>query len=506
MPLKPLKLCVSLLPRSLSELHELILRCKDADLIELRLDHFSQINFGDIRALTDRPLIVTLRIPDEGGFWQGSDEERCRLFQEAIDHGIDFIDVEYAHISDILPRLRLAGDTKLILSFHTKSSNVDVPLPVLREMLNTPADIYKLIYTARGLNDNLMLYPLVESARKKGAKFIFHAMGEAGRNSRLIGALLGNAWTYTSLDETGETAPGQITLQDARSAYHLDQKTSETGLIGLLGYPVAQSRGWLLHNSLLAGFHPTDPKERMPGKDFLYLNFEAEDFDEFWKNWQDKIDGLSITIPHKENIIPYLSGISPSAEASGVCNTAVKRGKQWWGFNTDLLAIQELLQPYREKLDVGVLVIGTGATARSSIAALRQLNIKNIYVTGRNTDRGNLLAGKYEVTFIPSHEVDESKIEVGAVIQTTPVGMYPNPAELPSGTELLREGMVVLDVVYNPPLTRFLEKAQKIGCTVIPGEEMFIRQAAKQFELFSGLPVSVEEVRAAWEKIRKYGE
>ncbi|MEJ2635316.1 MAG: hypothetical protein P8184_08495, partial [Calditrichia bacterium] len=119
---------------------------------------------------------------------------------------------------------------------------------------------------------------------------------------------------------------------------------------------------------------------------------------------------------------------------------------------------------------------------------------------------GNFLAGKFKVAFIPSHEVDESKIEVGAVIQTTPVGMYPNPAELPAGTELLREGMVALDVVYNPPLTRFLEKAQKTGCTIFPGEEMFIRQAAKQFELFSGLPISVKEVRAAWEKIRKYGE
>ncbi|MEJ2635393.1 MAG: type I 3-dehydroquinate dehydratase [Calditrichia bacterium] len=497
---------MSLLPRSLSEVHELIPRCKDADLIELRLDHFFQINFGDIRALTDRPLIVTLRVPDEGGFWQGSDEERSGLFQEAIDHGIDFIDVEYAHISDILPRLRLTGDTKLILSFHTKSSDVDDLLPVLREMFNTPADVYKLIYTARGLNDNLMLHPLVEFARKKGAKFIFHAMGEAGRNSRLLGALLGNAWTYTSLDNTGETAPGQITLQDARSGYHLDQKTSETGLIGLLGYPVAQSRGWLLHNLLIAGSRQSDLNEEKPGKDFLYLNFPAQDFDGFWKNWQDKIHGLSITIPHKEKVIPYLSGISPSVEASGVCNTAVKHGKHWWGFNTDLLAIQDLLQPYREKLAGGVLVIGTGATARSSIAALRQQNIKNIYVTGRNACRGNFLAGKYKATFIPSHEVDQLKIEVGAVIQTTPVGMYPNSAALPAGTELLREGMVALDVVYNPPLTRFLEKAQKMDCTVIPGEEMFIRQAAKQFELFSGLPVSVEEVRTAWQKIRKYGE
>lgn len=184
---------------------------------------------------------------------------------------------------------------------------------------------------------------------------------------------------------------------------------------------------------------------------------------------------------------------------SGVCNTVVATKTGWRGHNTDLLAMEQILRPHQETIKNGGLIVGTGATARSAIAALKRLEVNPIFVVGRNDDRGKMLSQKFGIDYLNFNEIHYASAVV--IIQTTPVGMSPYIDKYPPGTALFRKNRVVLDVIYNPAETRFLKIAKDRGCVAISGVEMFLAQAAKQFEIFTDEPVSIAEVRRVWEEL-----
>ncbi|NOX36484.1 MAG: type I 3-dehydroquinate dehydratase [Calditrichaeota bacterium] len=486
-------LCLSLLPEQLEDLKAWAPHSQEADLVELRLDRFQQVDFPALRQLFSRPLIYTCRLASEGGHWQDAPEKRIPLFQSAIEAGFDYIDVEFESAEKIVPHLQVQ-ETQLILSHHTDCADPETLIARLRQMFTLPAAVYKLIYRAHHLNDNLLTRKLIEVAREQGVRYIIHAMGEEGQLSRILGGLWGNAWTYVAFSPAKETASGQFTLQSARYHYFLPEKSSDARIIGLVGDPIKQSKGYRLHNLL---FHQKLSADQR--KKFVYVNFPAADFPQFWQTWKDHLYGLSVTIPHKETVVAYLKEKSPCVRISGVCNTMIRTRNGWKGHNTDLFAIEHLLKPYKSVLREGAVIIGTGATARSAIAALKRLEVYPIVVTGRNHERGQWLARLFGINFLTFSEVQGTSASV--IIQTTPVGMFPDVEQVPPGIELLKKDRIVLDVIYNPRKTRFLQIAEERGCHILSGVDMFLLQAARQFKLFTGMTVSVQEVREAWEKI-----
>lgn len=505
------KLCVSLMPQSLSQLKEWLPRCEEADLVEIRLDYLPGLDCKKIRPLTTRPLIAALRSRREGGFWEGDPAKALAVLRKASKAGVDYLDVELSSAGQILPKLK-AESTRVLLSHHAETANPGRLKTLLKQMAEIPADAYKLVFRAKSLHDNLIALELMEAAKALQLKFIIHAQGEAGQPSRLLGALRGNCWTYVSADFAEETAPGQLSLHDALHHYNLPAKSPGAKILGLVGSPIGQSPGWRLHNRLIAQKISGKDSGREAGnaanasKDFLYLNFPADHLDEFWLDWCESatpgceaLHGLSVTVPYKEKIVKHLNELSTEVKISGVCNTVVREKQGWKGYNTDLLALETLLRSYREELRNGGLVVGTGATARSAIVALKRLEATPIFVVGRNIERGKLLADTFGIDFLDEKEVHYASAAV--IIQTTPVGMFPHSDKYPVGTALFRKDRVVLDVVYNPEETRFLQIARERGCITISGVEMFLLQAARQFELFTGIAVTLEEVREAWKEI-----
>ncbi|MEZ4766064.1 MAG: type I 3-dehydroquinate dehydratase [Calditrichia bacterium] len=491
------KLCVSLLPETAEQIDEWLPNCADSDLIEIRLDYLPEIDVAKLVKKAEKPLIITLRTRTEGGFWNGKAADYRAIIQNAANAGAAYLDVEWQLADSVLPLLK-AGNSKVVLSHHTESNNPEELKEIFRSMTQHPADVYKLIFKAEDMEDNHTALMLTELATSLDKKFVIHAMGNAGRPSRLVGAVKGNEWTYLAKDYDEETASGQPALHEAHNYYHLQHKSTATKLMGLIGNPIQQSRGWRLHNQMIFNKF-TQNKNAAEPNDFLYLNFPTEDVESFWQQWQSHLHGLSVTIPYKEQIVKFLNEVSVEVRISGVCNTIVRGPKGWCGYNTDLLAIESLLKPYTEALKNGGLVIGTGATARSTIAAMKRLDVNPIFVIGRNKERGEMLMQKYGIDYLEPDEIHYASAAV--IVQTTPVGMAPYTDQYPSGTSLFRKKRVVMDVVYNPPETCFLKIARERGCITISGVEMFLLQATKQFELFTGTPVTVEELRAIWENI-----
>jgi 3-dehydroquinate dehydratase/shikimate dehydrogenase len=498
MPGKPCKYCLSLLPRTTDEIWENPEQFQQADLLEIRLDLLgNKLDLKKLRRVVKLPLIITLRSRQQGGEWPGTPQEKAVILQKAITARMDYIDLEWSESDKILPALNFTSQTHLILSHHTANHEAESLLNTFQQMLQQSSDIYKFIYTARSLADNLTVYRLMEIAHQRGIRFVIHAMGKEGQLSRLISALQGSEFCYVSLSASAQTAEGQLTLNAARNIFFLHEKSERTRLIGLLGYPIEQSPGWRLHNQLL---HRQRQKSAQQSDDFIYVNFPAVDFQDFWKNWESRVSGLSITLPHKTKIISRLDFSAKSAEVSGVCNTAIKRNGKWWGFNTDLMAIYEVLQPHQDLLQEGLLIYGAGATSRSSIAAMQELGVRKIFIASRDESKGSQLAEDFQIEYLP--ESEWLKQYIPAIIQTTPLGMYPAVQEMPPLSVLLPRAKLVFDVVYNPALTRLLQEAKKLGCQIISGEEMYLRQARQQFQIFSGLMVTLEELKKVWDEIK----
>lgn len=495
----PPQMCVSVMPQYATDIVPMLGRAADADMIELRVDMIpmEELELMDWEFIREhapkKPLLVTCRSREEGGYFIGSDEERLAMYNDAMLAGVEWLDVEHAIADELLPYLPIGLPTKIVLSHHiiTTGATFEELRDKLDDMTDIYADVYKLIFTADSPSDALVAMNLIEYAKSRFLNVVIHAMGELGEPSRILGSVRGNAWTYLALDGEAPTASGQITLSEAKNVYFLHEKSMQISVYGLLGYPTRQSRGKYLHNALY---------KLLPNSNsLLYLNFPTPEAKQFWSEWRESLSGLSITIPHKEAIFNLLDDISEEARLSGVCNTAIPINGRWKGFNTDVLALEDILRPHGKDLEYGVLIIGTGATTQSTIAALNRLGVKKIYVIGRNRARVGAITSKFRVKAVT--ESDFGMLDIGGIIQTTSVGMTPHVDEMPYGSELFRRGMIVLDVIYNPIRTKFIQTAQYEGCTTITGDEMFIRQAAHQFRLFTGVDVPIEEVRRVWNEI-----
>lgn len=495
----PPQMCVSVMPQYATDIVPMLGRAADADMIELRVDMIpmEELELMDWEFIREhapkKPLLVTCRSREEGGYFIGSDEERLAMYNDAMLAGVEWLDVEHAIADELLPYLPIGLPTKIVLSHHiiTTGATFEELRDKLDDMTDIYADVYKLIFTADSPSDALVAMNLIEYAKSRFLNVVIHAMGELGEPSRILGSVRGNAWTYLALDGEAPTASGQITLSEAKNVYFLHEKSMQISVYGLLGYPTRQSRGKYLHNALY---------KLLPNSNsLLYLNFPTPEAKQFWSDWRESLSGLSITIPHKEAIFNLLDDISEEARLSGVCNTAIPINGRWKGFNSDVLALEDILRPHGKDLEYGVLIIGTGATTQSTIAALNRLGVKKIYVIGRNRARVGAITSKFRVKAVT--ESDFGMLDIGGIIQTTSVGMTPHVDEMPYGSELFRRGMIVLDVIYNPIRTKFIQTAQYEGCTTITGDEMFIRQAAHQFRLFTGVDVPIEEVRRVWNEI-----
>jgi 3-dehydroquinate dehydratase/shikimate dehydrogenase len=478
------------------QLRELVSTLDYADMVEIRLDYLNSINFASLKGLIKIPIIITIRSGDEGGFFTGTKSDLINLYQQAIDAGMDYIDIDY-RIADSLTELKFNEKTKLVLSYHSEENEISTLRDIFKNMTEVEAEIYKLIFSACDINDNLTALNLINYAIELDVSYVIHAQGDEGSLSRILGSFMGNAWTYVSESESLQTAPGQLSMYQARKQYYLHKKNQNTHLIGLVGYPISQSKGWLIFNELFQLQQTKSKDESLTNS--IYLNLPVKNLSEFWNKWNDKLNGLSVTIPHKENILRFVDNKSAEVKLTGVCNAVVKKCGQWYAHNTDYFAIIELLKPYRRKLsEKSVLIYGTGATARSVIVALQSLNIQGIFLMGRNKERGRVLEKLFSITFLE----DESKLpDLSAIIQTTPVGMYPKTEGMPDCVKYLNKGMIVFDVIFNPPTTRFLQTAQDKGCTTISGEEMYFLQAIKQFKLFTGNEISLNYFKKVWKDI-----
>ncbi len=257
----------------------------------------------------------------------------------------------------------------------------------------------------------------------------------------------------------------------------------DTIVFGIIGYPLSHSLSPIMHNRAF--------EEK--GINAIYLYFPCRFVEGVVSGMKAlSIKGLSVTIPHKESICKYLDEIDPIARKIGAVNTLVNRDGRIIGYNTDAYGAIRAIKERTEVQGKDVLIIGAGGAARAIAFALKEEGA-NLFIANRSRERGERLSKDVKAEFFLLSQIPERRFDI--IIQTTPVGMYPNVDEIPVSDKILKEGTVVMDIVYNPMETKFLKIAKERGCNVISGVDMFVYQGAKQFELWTGRDAPVELMR-----------
>jgi 3-dehydroquinate dehydratase/shikimate dehydrogenase len=226
------------------------------------------------------------------------------------------------------------------------------------------------------------------------------------------------------------------------------------------------------------------------GLNNVYVPLKVSSIGTFIKEYR-KMDfqGFSVTIPHKESVLPFLDDIEHTAEKIGAINTIVRQDGKLTGYNTDCMAaiigLECGLEKNRDTLNnKKISIIGAGGAARAIAFGLKEKGC-DITIYNRTIERAERLSNDVKCKFERFEGIN--KLDSDILINTTPIGMFPEVDRTPVPENVLKEGMIVFDAVYNPIETKLLRDARERGCRTVNGLTMFINQAAEQFRLWTNI-------------------
>ena len=519
----------------------------DSLFLELRFDSLKQHEEACCTLQTfcathpEATVLATCRRVEGGGAFVGSVAEQLALLVRFASCGARIVDVELETL-EVTPPAELAAfhaalqpfGAHVLVSAHDFRRTGDLELTLKRlRSLGMPCHpaIYKVVSTAERLRDNLRLLEFIGAASHE-VPIVGICMGEAGFVSRVLAIGAGGLFTFASATGGQPTAAGQVSARLLLDEYRVAQLTytpgggssrNQTRIYGVAGNPVTHSLSPAIHN---AGF-------RAAGKDAVSLPIHTTAIDDLVELTRGlPLSGLSVTMPWKIEILPFLDVTDPLAGRIGAVNTVHPDGEgRLFGTNTDAAAIAE---PLREQLasqgvalrGARVLLLGAGGAARAAAFAL-QAEGAQLFIQNRTRSTAEALAKASGAKVAEPgpvadadhadesdetnghHEPGRHERETGAasdrvlydvVVHATPAGMLGQEQALPVLAASMQSVRVLFEMVYRPSETPLTRLAERLGIAVIYGQEMFLRQGIRQWELWRGQPAPVDAMRQALDK------
>jgi 3-dehydroquinate dehydratase/shikimate dehydrogenase len=499
------KICVAITGTSAEELIEKATAVlKETTFLEFRLDYLAK----PIAALPKlkefiaengaTTVIATCRCKENGGRFAGSSTAELEVLMKAAEAGFQIVDLELESAEklpkDTIEKLHAAG-AAVIVSWHDFNATKDLE-NIYKRMQPLAPDFMKVVPTAKSLSDNLTLMRFLEKMDDRtNSSTVGLCMGEAGIISRVLGLRAGSAFTFASATTGEETAPGQIAARTLIETYRIDQVDAATKVYGVAGNPIHSSLSPLMMNTAF----------RRETVNAVYLALQTNKADDLYKLAKEiPIQGLSITMPLKQDIMPLLERTDPLSAKIGAVNTILRaQDGKFYGFNTDVAGIIGPLERRLSLKGAKVLVLGAGGAARAAVFGCRDKGAE-VWILNRTTETAQKLARQAGAKTIKRDAVAKTGFDV--IINATPIGMAGQKAAPLLGPEDLN-ARIVFDLVYNPIDTPLLRMARQKGLTAISGVEMFVQQGARQFEIWTGKPAPEEEMlRVVLHSLRQTAE
>jgi 3-dehydroquinate dehydratase / shikimate dehydrogenase len=464
-----------------------------ADFIEFRLDYLTDLSLADPLPVVERMIHATTRpviLTFHGDRIAASFQEQVALwrtlFKLALQERVYF-DLDLRLVEWFESRTNPVPWPNVIVSHHDFEETPATLPGTFERMKSTPAAILKIATNAADISDNLAIFELLERARIDERRLIGLAMGEAGIMTRILSPAYGGFLTFASLAPEEKTAPGQFTAEELCRLYHIRDLSVTTKVAGVIGDPVGHSLSPALHNAAYARL----------GLDWVYLPFLVRHLGRFMcdfvkpatRRMKWDLRGLSVTIPHKVEIVRYLDGLDSCAERAEAVNTVVVESGRLIGYNTD---VEGAMNPLRKRVDLKgsrTVLLGAGGAARAVGYGLKQAGAQ-LTILARDAVKAGALADRLGAQ---AGLIDDlSKHDYDVLINATPVGMGKAAGETPVPSELLRSGAIVFDLIPRREDTRLLKDARAAGCITIDGLEMLVCQAALQFGLWTRQEAPIE--------------
>ncbi|MBS4028556.1 MAG: shikimate dehydrogenase [Ignavibacteriales bacterium] len=486
------KLCVSLFVENISDTIRKAKRAIliGADIIEFRLDNVEQESFlleVFFEQLKKEKLfsksIFTVRSNKEFGKWKYSEKERRDFLLQIASHKPRFLDVEFTIGNKFIQQIQnISPRTAIILSSHRKQISSSQLFSLYGKMKSLNCDVIKIAIETKTIEETSPLFSLLEKAKQENQKLIAIGMGRNGEITRILAPKFNAFLTFASLDDSLQTANGQISLQTFLDVYNFNKINSGTKTFGLIGYPVSHSKGIYVHNAAF----------RLTKTNAVYINCETENVERFSKSLYKHLDGFSVTAPHKETAVNLCDEISDEAKQIGAVNTIIKRGGKLFGANTDGFGFRQSFPNNFQFQNKRIAILGSGGAAKSIIATLKKENA-SITIFNRTISKAKVLAKEFSCNYDSLHNFPKTDFDV--LINTIPFSVTKYFPETFSLLNLNWGNKIVCDIVYNPIETPLLKVAKENGAAIVHGWKMFLFQAAKQFELFTGKKAPLEVMK-----------
>ncbi len=444
------------------------------DLVELRLDGFTEISLTALKQLRTTfkiPMIFTLRSRQQGGNYANSEEMRLTELRRLAALLPEYLDIE-DHVSAAFIA-QIAAEfpsIKLILSHHDFTGTPPALDHLYQAMQQIPAHYYKIAVTAHNSVEALRLLCWAKNRHH----LIPISMGPHGQISRILGPVVGSPITYASLENSMQTAPGQLSAKLLIERYQIRMSNHHTAIFGLIGDPVDPSISDETHNHVFSTY----------SHNAVYVKIEVKpaELAAFLPLAQQlPFKGLSVTMPLKEYIIPHLDEITSPAQAMGAVNTLVFGNGKITGSNTDGKGALNAIETHGAVKGKRLVIIGAGGAAKA-IAFEAQHRGAFVIIVNRHIEKAQHIAARYNGRAYGLEHM-EACAEAGydIIINCTPL-------DQPIASKYILPKAIAMDIKTKPLLTPFLKEAQGKGCTIIHGYQMFVEQAVGQYHLWFNNP------------------
>jgi 3-dehydroquinate dehydratase/shikimate dehydrogenase len=440
--------------------------------------------------------IATCRRAANNGKFAGNVAAEVEVLTKAAAAGFQIADLELESAEHLkkadIQHLRDTG-IALIISYHDFNGTKDLE-GIYNRITPFAPDFIKIVPTAKTLSDNVTLMRFLEKMEDH-TNIIGICMGDAGIISRVLGVRAGSVFTFAAATAGEETGPGQIAARTLVDTYRIEQVDAATKVYGVAGNPIRSSLSPVMMNTAF----------RRETVNAVYLALQTTKLADLLKLVNEiPIQGLSVTMPLKQEIMEHLAHTDPLSAKIGAVNTVVRQEGKLYGFNTDVAGITGPLEKRLSLRNAKVLVLGAGGAARAAVFGCRDRGAE-VYILNRTSETAQKLARQAGAKTIKKDQLAKTPIDV--LINATPIGMSGNKAPQILEPKDLANIKLVFDLVYNPLETPLLRMARQQNISIITGVEMFVQQGARQFEIFTGKPAPEEEMfRVVLHALRQQAE
>jgi 3-dehydroquinate dehydratase/shikimate dehydrogenase len=480
-------ICISIAQESrrmaLADMHNAAPQC---DLLEVRLDRFAKApDVGELLTHKPRPIILSCRRQQDGGDWDGPEEERLALLRQCIVSKADYVEIEL----DVADQIRKFPPAQRVISYTNFRETPPDITDIYAEARTKHPDVIKLVTLARTPEE---AWPLVQLLAKPALPTVVVGLGKPGVMLSVLGKKIGSPWTYAALEKGMEAYPGQPTVRELNDVYHYPAIGRSTRLIGVTGFGPREYVSVALLNAALA--HHGLPARCLPlGVGNVSLFRKVMD--------AVRLGGVVVDAEHQATVGEIATELEAAAREAQAVDLLVPEGKGWRGCNTlGAAAVAALEAGLRARAPAGgplqgrmVLIVGANATARAVATGVKQRGGLLILASHQRGAAKQLAQDlecrqiQFEALYSTAHDVlvvcDDEQAE----------GKVKGPAGT-SGIHAgyLRAGMTVMDLTGSGAPTALLGEAAARGCTVIAPQQALLQQLATQARRLTGKETPVE--------------